>query len=262
MISRSRASPSLRLFREFLLREISSRYVGSVFGGVWALIQPLFQLAIYSFVFRVIFAVRFPELQQHSFTTFVACALWPWMAFQEGLQRGTHAISGNASLIKKVAFRRELLVLAAVSSIFLVHLTGFVVVLLGLTAIGEPIRLSGLPVALLGWLVMFVFSCGLAFLTSSLQVFLKDVEHVLAPVLMVMFYATPVLYPLSRVPEPYSIAMALNPAAHVLEPIRGALMRGEWAVLELLAMLAAAFAVAALCKLVFNRLSPHFEDFA
>ncbi len=256
------SKPSGRLFRELLLREISSRYVGSVFGGIWALIQPLFQLAIYSFVFRVIFAVRFPELEQHSFTTFVACALWPWMAFQEGLQRGTHSIAGNASLIKKVAFRRELLVLAAVSSIFAVHLTGFLVVLLGLTAIGEPLHLASLPFVLLCWLVMFVFSCGLAFLTSSLQVFLKDVEHVLAPVLMILFYATPVLYPLSRVPDPYSKLMALNPAAHVLEAIRAALMRGEWAVAEVVGMLFVGLGLAALCKLLFNRLSPHFEDFA
>ena len=262
MMTPTRSGSHGQLFAELLRREISNRYVGSVFGGVWAVMQPLFQLAIYSFVFRVIFAVRFPELEQHSFTTFVACALWPWMAFQEGLQRGTHAIAGNASLIKKVAFRRELLVLAAVCAIFLVHLAGFAVVLAGLLAIGEPIHLAALPVVLLGWAVMFVFSCGLAFFTASLQVFLKDVEHVLAPVLMVMFYATPVLYPLSRVPALYDSLMALNPAAHVLEDIRAALMRGEWAVGELAVLFALALCVAAGCKLIFNRLAPYFEDFA
>ena len=61
--------------------------------------QPVLLLAIYGFVFRKVFKVGFPELGEHSFVAFVACALWPWMAFQEGVQRATHAIVGNAGLV-------------------------------------------------------------------------------------------------------------------------------------------------------------------
>lgn len=251
-----------RLLGEFFRREISSRYVGSIGGGAWALVQPLLLLAIYSFVFRVIFGVRFPELEQHSFTTFVACALWPWMAFQEGLQRATHAIAGNASLIKKVAFPRELLIYASITATFAIHLTGFVVVLGGLAVVGEPLHPGGLPVVIVGWLTLFVLTCGLAMLTAALQVFLKDVEHVLGPLLMVLFYATPILYPLSRVPDSWAALMRLNPLAHVLEPMREALMAGTAGIASTVVVFGFALTLAWACRWIFDRLSPHFEDFA
>lgn len=263
MMSPTRLWPYRRLFASFFARELSSRYVGSIGGGLWALVQPVLLLAIYSFVFRVIFKVRFPELAEHSFVSFVACALWPWMAFQEGLQRATHAIAGNASLIKKVAFPSELLIYAAVASTFVLHLAGFAVVLAGLELVGERFHLSTLPLVTLAWATLFVMSCALAFVTASLQVFLKDVEHMLGPILMVLFYATPILYPMNTVPEAWAWVMRLNPLAYVLDPLRTALLQGTYAPAAGLALsLLVSLLLALICKTFFNRLSPHFEDFA
>ena len=255
--------PHRRLFASIVRRELSNRYVGSLGGGLWALVQPLLLLAIYSFVFRVIYGVRFPELEQRSFVVFVASVLWPWMAFSEGLQRGTQAIAGNASLIKKVAFPHELLVYAAVGATFVLHLFGYVVVLVGLALTGETLHLAALPLMLAAWLTLFALSCGLAFVTAPLQVFLKDVEHILTPTLMVLFYGTPILYPMSRVPESVSWVMQLNPLAHILDPMRQGLLQGRFDNSgHLLVALLGALVLAWACKRMFNRLSPHFEDFA
>jgi ABC-type polysaccharide/polyol phosphate export permease len=250
------------LFVTFFRRELSSRYSGTLGGGLWALGQPVMMLAIYSFVFRTVLKVGFPELGEHGFTAFVACALWPWMAFQEGIQRATQAVVGNAGLVKKVVFPHELLVLASVAATFAIHFLGFAVVLTALAAFGEPLHPGGLPIVALGWLVLFVLATGLALMTAALQVFLKDIDHLLGPVLMVMFYLTPILYPISQVPEAVRVPLAANPLVHVLEPIRAALLHGTAAGLPTLLVLASvAVGIFLAARQLFIRLSGSFEDF-
>ncbi len=120
----------------------------------------------------------------------------------------------NADLVRKVAFPRELLVMAAVASSFVVHLVGFGAVLLALLWWGESLHLGTLPLVLAGWTVLAVLALALALLTSALQVVLKDVDHMLGPLFMLGFYATPVLYPMSMVPEAFRPWMAVNPMVH------------------------------------------------
>ncbi len=249
------------LFLGFLRRELSTRYAGTLGGALWAFVQPMLLLAIYAFVFRLVFRVQLPDLGGNSYVTLVACALWPWMAFQEGLQRGTVAVVNNADLVRKVAFPRELLVAAAVASSFIVHLVGFGVVLAALALWGEHLYASALPLVLVGWAVLAALALGLALLTSGMQVVLKDVDHMLGPVFMLGFYATPVLYPISMVPEAFAPWMDLNPLVHVLEPLRAALLHGEWQVLRVLGLVLLALVGLGAGRWVFARLATRFEDF-
>src|SRR5438067_10384376 len=94
------------LFANFFYRELTSRYLGSISGLAWALLHPLALLAVYHFVFTTVF--RAGPMNGKSFLIFVAIALWPWLAAQEALQRGTISIAGHAGLIRKVAFAHEI----------------------------------------------------------------------------------------------------------------------------------------------------------
>lgn len=256
------ASRNWHLLKGFFLRDVSTKYAGTLVGGLWALGQPVLLLLIYSFVFRKIFKVEFPELESHSFTAFVAIALWPWMAFQESVMRGSQSIVGNAALIKKVAFPNELLVISAVASNFAIQFAGFCAVMLVLAAAGEPLSIRAVPVVLLCWTVLFVLATVITMLLAALQVFLKDIDHLLGPAFMIAFYATPVLYPLSKVPDVIVPLMSLNPVVHVIEPMRTAIMFGKLGdVVELLPVVAALVVVAPLVRMVFVRLSQSFEDF-
>ena len=250
------------LFANFLRREISGRYVGSISGLLWVLLNPLALLAIYGFVFAVVFRVKVPELQGRDFIEFVALGLWPWLAFQEGVQRAAMSVQSAAGLIKKVAFPHELLVYAATAATYIIHMIGFAFVLLIMKLLGKDIHLSAIPVAMVFILFQVLFTTGLAMLFSALQVFARDVEHFLAPLLMIWFYATPVLYPASLVPKQIQSVMALNPMASYIDGTRDAMLYGATGVSIKNAILAAvAVAVFFAGRVVFRRLSPHFEDF-
>lgn len=250
------------LFKGFVRREISNRYSGTLMGGVWAIGQPVLMLAIYGFVFRQVLKVQIPDLGNNSFVAFVACALWPWMAFQEAVQRGAQAVVGNADLVRKVAFPSQVLVLASVTSSFILHGVGFAFVLMALSLWGEPLSLAGVPVAILAWGVLFVLASGLALACGAMQVILKDIDHLLGPLFMLLFYVTPIVYSYSLVPDSFKRWMAANPLLYVFEPVRAGLLRGDLSMAsDLLWALALGVVVLAAGQWLFVRLSNHFEDF-
>lgn len=250
------------LFGNFLHREISGRYVGTISGPLWVLLHPLALLAIYGFVFAVVFRVNIPELKGRDFIEFVALGLWPWLAFQEGIQRATLSVQAAAGLIKKVAFPHELLVYAAIASTYFIHLAGFALVLVVMKLLGKDLHFSALPAAAAFLLFQALFASGLAMLFAALQVFARDVEQILTPLMMIWFYATPVLYPASLVPPQMQSIMALNPMSAYIGGVRDALLYGASG-LSLYNAIMAAVGVAVFFagRAIFRRLSPHFEDF-
>jgi ABC-type polysaccharide/polyol phosphate export permease len=248
------------LFRNFYRREISTRYLGSVSGFAWALFHPLALLGVYHFVFTTVF--RTGGFGGQSFLAFVAVALWPWLAAQESLQRGATSLAGYAGLIRKVAFPHEIVVYASVAATLTLHLAGYLAVLLVLVAAGEPIHLEGLVVALPLWAIMTVAVLGVTLALSALQVFVRDVEHVLMPTLMILMYLTPILYPLSLVPESLRPWVAANPFGWLVDRLRDALLDGRLGFQPADAVaLAGALLLFAAGRWMFRRLSPHFEDF-
>ena len=255
--------PSARtraLLANFYRRELTARYLGSVTGLAWALLHPLALLAVYHFVFTKVF--RAGAFGATSFLVFVAIALWPWLAAQEALQRATVSIAGYAGLIRKVAFPHELIIYASVAATFTLHFAGYLAVLFVLALLGEPVRLQGLLLALPLWVVTAIAVTGLSFLLAALQVFVRDIEHVLMPVLMILMYLTPILYPLTLVPEELRPWVAANPFAWLVARLREALLDGRLALQWTdAAMTAGAIVVLYAGRRVFLRLSPLFEDF-
>jgi lipopolysaccharide transport system permease protein len=126
---------------------------------------------------------------------------------------------------------------------------------------GFHLHLQGLFMALLLMPALMVLSCGLALLLSAMQVFIRDVEQILSQALMVLFYATPILFPMSMVPDWLAQVMQLNPLGHVTEPLRNNWLGptpfawGDGGLAWLLALICLAAG-----RWIFLRLSPYFED--
>jgi ABC-type polysaccharide/polyol phosphate export permease len=264
ILARGRAvGPGARawgLFVQFFRREATTRYLGSVTGLAWALVHPIALLAVYHFVFTSIF--RATGFAGSSFLAFVAVALWPWLAAQEAIQRAAVSVPGYGGLIRKVAFPHEVVVYASVAATLALHFVGYVVVLAALRATGEPVHLIGLVLAIPLWAILAIGVAGIALALASLQVFVRDVEHVLMPVLMMLMYLTPILYPLSLVPGRLQPWVAANPFTWLVGRLRAALLEGHLAPEpgDLVA-LGVAVLMFVLGRWMFRRLSPYFEDF-
>jgi ABC-type polysaccharide/polyol phosphate export permease len=257
------ANPGARgrtLFVNFVRRELYARYLGSTIGLAWALLHPLALLAVYQFVFTTVF--RAGTMNGKSFLLFVAVALWPWLAAQEALQRGTGSIGAYAGLVRKVAFPHEIVVYASVAATLALQFVGYVVVLLVLSLLGEAVHYEGFLLAIPLWIVLAIAVTGVALALAALQVFIRDIEHILMPVLMILMYLTPILYPLSLVPEGVKPWVAANPFGYLVDRLRDALLDGRLALGwgDALAV-AIAIALFAAGRWIFLRLSPYFEDF-
>jgi lipopolysaccharide transport system permease protein len=254
-------SIALNLFSAFTLREMRSRYSGSVLGLAWAFIGPLAMLLIYAFVFGHILKPGQSDLGAPSYILFLGAALWPWMMFSDGLLRGMGAIKANASLVRKVAFPHSVLVLSAVGATVALHLAGYVTVLAILAYIYGGISVAGIPAALLVLAALLVFTVGLALLLAALHTLLPDIEQATQPLLMMLYFLTPVLYPQSVIPEQYRAWFNWNPIALMIQRLREHLFGQPALNFTDLIVWMVAIAMFAVGYAVFVRLSPHFEDF-
>jgi lipopolysaccharide transport system permease protein len=254
-------SIALNLFSAFTLREMRSRYSGSVLGLAWAFIGPLAMLLIYAFVFGRILKPGQSDLGAPSYILFLGAALWPWMMFSDGLLRGMGAIKANASLVRKVAFPHSVLVLSAVGATVALHLAGYVAVLAILAYIYGGISVAGMPAALLVLAALLVFTVGLALLLAALHTLLPDIEQATQPLLMMLYFLTPVLYPQSVIPEQYRAWFNWNPIALMIQRLREHLFGQPALNFTDLIVWMVAIAMFAVGYAVFVRLSPHFEDF-
>lgn len=251
-----------RLAGQFYLRELKSKYLGSISGFLWPLLQPLALLAVYSYVFVVVFNARVPEAEATGFVPYLAIAFWPWTAFSESLQRAVPTIHENADLISKVAVPQALLVESTVAAGFTLQMAGYAAVIAVLAATGTPIHAAGIPgaVAVLG--LLFVFTLGLSYLLSALQVFVRDLEHALMPVLMLWFFGTPILYSISLIPPDLRWIAHVNPMTWFVSTLRDLLLHGNWTAGWTDAIVVSAtLALFVVGRRLFQRLSPRFEDF-
>ena len=220
-----RYATHINLLLQFIRRDIYSQYAGSVAGLLWTIITPLSQLLVYSFLFTVIFKVRLSRLEigTDSFIVFFLSGLLSWTAFFDALVRSASVIIQNSNLVTKVAFPVELLPISTVASSFLLAGSGWILFLIWLIAKGCASFywiLLPLPV-----LFLFLFTLGLAWILSAISVYLRDMQQILNVVLNIWFYFTPILYPLSMVPQSMQWAIKLNPIYYFIDLIREILFK-------------------------------------
>ena len=214
------------LLATMVRREIGARFAGTSLGGLWSLIHPIILLGLYTMVFSVIYRVGEVE-GGHGFAEFVFCGLWPWLAFQEACLRSVTVITTNASLVKKLQFPSELLVIAVVLASFLVQGVGFLLFLLGLmlwkgTFIGGAGLLLWIPLGL-----SLLLAIGLGMLLACSNVFFRDVEQLATAGFTLWFFLTPILYPASLVPDSIGILFILNPLVSIIDAYRSIILSGS-----------------------------------
>jgi len=244
-------------------RDIRSRYIGSTLGFFWSIINPILMLLIFTFLFSIVFKIKIGDYgKEKGFVEFLICGFLPWIAFSEASLRCTGVIIENANLVKKLKFPSELFVVSTVLSSFLLQLIGFglfILALIFLRKIDSFLFLFLLP---FGFILQILFSIGIGLILSCVNVFFRDVAQIANSFFMIWLYASPVMYPLSMVPEKYRIFLMVNPMTHLLEIYRSLILKQgfpNWMGVIYVGVLA--ILLLWIGQSLFLRLKPVFDDY-
>ena len=181
------------LIQSLVARELKARYRGSVLGFVWSFINPLLLLSIYSFVFTTV--LRNDNAQTRPYAVFMFCGLLPWTWFSASLTDAASSLISGGNLIKKVLFPAEVLPIVSVLSNMVHFVLGLVILaafMIGFRHFPNPASLPWFPVVVV---VQLIFTLGLALALAALSVHFRDIRDLLANLLTLWFFATPIIYP-------------------------------------------------------------------
>lgn len=219
------------------LRELRSKFKRSTLGWLWSVINPLANIAVYAVVFGVFFGIK-PDPGDPSglrnYALFLVCGLLPWTFLSNGLSACVGSIVGNEGLIKKVYFPRS--VLPAATTLAWLASFGVEMLVLGVALlIAGNMVVPWVPVVILLMLLQTAFVLGVGLLLSAANAYFRDIQHFLAILLNIWFYATPIIYPptLDSIPDwARRLQSVLNPMTQFVEAYRNVLFDLRWPAAE------------------------------
>ena len=208
------------LLKEMVIRDVRSRYAGSSLGILWAFAHPVLWMLLYTGVFSLVLRVPV-DPGYASFPEFLMAGLLPWMAIQEGIARSASVLVDNAAMVKKTVFPVETLVLSVVLAAVVNELIALVIFAVYVGLVGH-LSLAWLPLVIPALLLQIAMTFGLGCIAATLTAFVRDTAHAVGIALTVVFYATPIVYPASLVPERLRPILEANPVAHLVDLYRRA----------------------------------------
>lgn len=252
---------SRSLLWSLVVRDIQSRYRGTMLGFLWAVIFPLMMLAVYAFVFGGVFKVRWGTSGgMEDFVLMLYCGLIVHSVFSETLTRSPSAILSNPSYVKKVVFPLELLPVSHLASaVFNAMISlGLLGMFLLIQHQSIPLTASYVPLVLAPLLMLAV---GLAWLLASIGVFFRDVGQLIGVIMSMLLFLSPVFYPASSAPLMAQKLIYLSPLTYPIEELRAVLILGnqpDW--LHWVAYFAVSVVVALGGLWIFQKSRPAFAD--
>jgi lipopolysaccharide transport system permease protein len=209
------------LIQSLVARELKARYRGSVLGFFWSFFNPLLLLLVYTFVFTVVLPGGWDD-KLGPRALFLFCGLLPWTWFSSSLIESSNILIAGGNLIKKVMFPAEVLPIVSVLANLVHFLFGLIILVVFLIYYKAPLQPSELAWFPVVVLVQLLLSLGLALILSAMTVHFRDIKDILANVLTLWFFATPIIYPISDINSPTSGTPAwaktfinLNPFTHL-----------------------------------------------
>ncbi|MCH7816362.1 MAG: ABC transporter permease [Proteobacteria bacterium] len=221
-----------RLFHNFIRQDFFAQFTASIAGFLWLFLTPIIHIIIYAFVFSYIFQIRDPEgFGQTTFVIFMMVGYLPWFAFADAISKSTGLLIEKAPLITKVVFPVNIIPIVGTMVPYLTHGIGFGVLLVYLATQGY---LSWmwllLPVV---FFLQFLFTMGLVAVLSALCVFLRDLQQLVALLVMTWFFLTPIIYPITLIEsESIRSLFLLNPMHSFINLYREIVLLGEFSLIN------------------------------
>jgi lipopolysaccharide transport system permease protein len=206
------------LLRELVARDIKVRYKGSILGVAWSLVNPLLQMLVFYFLFRLV--LRF-NISRYSSFVLSGVLVWGW--FQSSLSHAAGVITASRDLVKRPGFRPAILPVTTVTTYLIDFSLSLPILILFLILEGGSIHptIFALPMVII---CQFILTLGLAYWISMVNVFFRDTQQLLTLALRLLFYLSPVFYEAKVIPEPYMTWYRLNPMVHLLDAYRAILI--------------------------------------
>ena len=250
-----------QMFGTLIAMIVRDRFLGSQLGRIWALLNPAMMLAIFSFVFTVVFPQRLPGTDSSwAYLIWLISGYGPWLSVSESLSAGAGSVVGSAGIIKNIAFKSELLPIAAAMLGFIPLIVAFLYLtgLIFLNKSAPNVYWLYLPLIVL---IQFVLASGFALFLSAITVFVRDTMMVLPNALMMLLFLSPVFFPIETFPEIGRQISLWNPIYVLADSYRQPIIHGSAPDLLRLLYLAAAAALAFFAGLrFFRRLKPYFAS--
>ncbi|MGO4693572.1 ABC transporter permease [Paenibacillus sp. 2TAB26] len=251
------------LLYEFTKRDFQQRYKGSFLGVIWAMISPLLMLAVYSFIFVVVFKSRWENISEKSdllYTLMIFSGLIPFTIFSESVNRSVSVLTQSANYIKKVVIKLEILPASIVLSTAIN--SSFSILLL---VIGKIVFLdTPNGVLIFAPLVLFptiILTLGVSLIVSALGIYLRDLVYIVGLIINILFYMSPIFYSTSLIPERFRVYLEINPLSPIIKMYRDIFINGQLFSLTsyfVTCIIAISFLIVGLT--VFNFLRKGFSD--
>jgi len=244
------------LFGFLIWRDIKIRYRQTLLGGLWAILQPLIAMLIFTFVFHRLAGVK---SDGPPYSLFVFAGVAPWTFFSNGVSTSSNSLVSHQHLVSKIYFPRIFIPMGTVAAL-LVDL-GFSLALLFAMMLKYHWSLTYqallLPVFILA---AFLSACGAGLGLSALNVSFRDIKYVVPFIIQMGLFVTPVIYPIRYVPRHFQFLMGLNPMTGVVLGFRSALLGSpaDWRLISVSLSMSVVLFMAGL--LIFRRMERHFAD--
>lgn len=217
-----------QLILQFIKRDVSSRYKGSYLGRIWSILTPLFMLAIYTFVFSVVFQAKWNVSTDNKldFAFIIFSGIIAFNVFSDVILRAPNLIISNVNLVKKIVFPLEILVVVVMGSSLFLAAINLLILILGQFIFNRVIHwtIVLLPVVMMP---LILISLGLGWFLASLGTYYRDISHVIGLVVSALMFMSPIFYPVSNIPEGLRGLYSLNPISHIVEDMRRVLVFGQ-----------------------------------
>lgn len=207
-------------------RDFIGRYKGSLLGAFWPLLNPLGHMVLYTFLFSVVLEIRFgSDPSTSNFAIYLMTGLLPFTVFSEALARSTTVVLESPNLVNRVVFPLEILpVVLTISSLLSAAISFVLVVSAVLIYFGHlSATVLFLPLILLSQIIL---TAGITWILASIGVFIRDLSHIISLALSAWMYATPIVYPASKMPQNFKFLLYVNPLSGIITDYRRILLQG------------------------------------
>jgi lipopolysaccharide transport system permease protein len=227
------------LLAQLVRRDFEQRYVGSAAGWLWGVVHPLVLLASYIFVFQVCLKVKLPPgAVTQNYTMYLFCGVLPWLLFSETVTRSASSMVENAMLITKTVFPAEVVPVSIFLSSLIQHLIALALVI---AAAAVTVKTVSPMILLLPLYMVFIglLGVGVGWIAASLHVYLRDTAQVLAVVMTLWFWITPIMINEQQIPPQFRAVILWNPMSWIVRAYRERLFLATWPTWQELGVLAA-----------------------